>query len=186
MHTRSDALVTAARFITAVRDTAIKTRLGVATVGVIHSDTHAQATIPAGVEFVIDARCSTDAMVRELEDAIFSCFDEIIKEENNSTSYKVIRAWGLPESVFHKDCIEAVRSAAIEEVGPDQIMEMKSHAGHDSAWTSRVCPTSMVFVPSKNGISHNPSEYTSDKHCALGAQVLLQAVLNYDAYTATT
>ena len=59
-------------------------------------------------------------------------------------------------------------------------MDMKSRAGHDTAWTSRVCPSSMIFVPSKDGISHNPNEYTSPEHCALGAQVLLDAILFYD------
>jgi acetylornithine deacetylase/succinyl-diaminopimelate desuccinylase-like protein len=59
-------------------------------------------------------------------------------------------------------------------------MDMKSRAGLDSAWTSRLCPTSMIFVPIKGGISHNPSEYTSPKDCALGAQVLLSSALQYD------
>jgi len=60
------------------------------------------------------------------------------------------------------------------------IMDMKSGAGHDSAWTSKVVNTSMIFVPSRDGISHNPNEYTSPEDCALGAQVLLGAVLRYD------
>lgn len=38
----------------------------------------------------------------------------------------------------------------------------------------------MIFAPSKDGVSHNPDEYTSPEHCALGAQVLLDAVLYYD------
>jgi acetylornithine deacetylase/succinyl-diaminopimelate desuccinylase-like protein len=38
----------------------------------------------------------------------------------------------------------------------------------------------MIFVPSREGISHNPEEYTSPEHCTLGAQVLLDAVLEYD------
>jgi acetylornithine deacetylase/succinyl-diaminopimelate desuccinylase-like protein len=91
-----------------------------------------------------------------------------------------VRTWGLSESVFHKDCIGAVRAAAIDEVGSEQIMDMKSGAGHDAAWTSKVVKSSMIFVPSKDGISHNPNEYTSPEDCALGAQVLLQAVLRYD------
>lgn len=180
MASRADALVTASRFITAVRDTALSTGLGVATVGVISSDTSSQATIPAGVTFIIDIRCSTDEMVDQLAVAIFKNFDQIVSEENNSTSYKIEREWGLPESKFHPHCIEAVRAAAIKEVGTEQIMDMKSRAGHDSAWTSRVCPTSMIFVPSKDGISHNPHEYTSPEHCTLGAQVLLNTVLDYD------
>ncbi|TVY94493.1 N-carbamoyl-L-amino-acid hydrolase [Lachnellula willkommii] len=180
MHQRSDALVTAARLIAAVSDTAQATSLGVATVGVITSDTQSQATIPSGVEFIIDIRCSTDAMVEDLCTAIFKSFDEVIQNEKNNTSYSVLRTWGLPESIFHDDCISAVRSAAVAEVGSSKIMDMKSGAGHDAAWTSKVVKSSMIFVPSKDGISHNPAEYTTPEDCALGAQVLLQAVLRYD------
>ena len=119
-------------------------------------------------------------MVDDLCTAIFKSFDEIIQRENNQTSYHIVRTWGLPESVFHEDCVEAVRAAAIEAVGFDQIMDMKSGAGHDAAWTSKVVKSSMIFVPSKDGVSHNPNEYTSPEDCELGAQVLLQAVLRYD------
>lgn len=180
MAARSDALVTASRLIIAVNEAAKSTGLGVATVGVISNDTQSQATIPSGVDFIIDVRCSTDKMVEDLCTAIFKSFDEIVWRENNSTSYHIVRTWGLPESVFHEDCIEAVRSAAISEVGSSMIMEMNSGAGHDAAWTSKVVRTSMIFVPSKDGISHNPAEYTSPEDCALGAQILLQAVLRYD------
>lgn len=177
---RADALVTTSRLITAVRDTALSTGLGVATVGVITSDTSSQATIPAGVTFIVDIRCSTDTQVNQLSTAIFASFDAIILAENNATTYTITRDWGLPESKFHPHCIASVRAAASALVGETQIMHMKSRAGHDSAWTSRVCPTSMIFVPSKDGISHNPNEYTSPEQCALGAQVLLDAVLGYD------
>jgi hydantoinase/carbamoylase family amidase len=180
MGQRSDALVTAARLIAAVSETAKATDIGVATVGVINNDTQSQATIPSGVEFIIDIRCSTDQMVGDLCSAIFKSFDDIIQKQNNGTSYRVVRTWGLPESVFHEDCIQAVRSAAIAEVGASQIMDMKSGAGHDAAWASKVVKSSMIFVPSKDGISHNPAEYTSPEDCSIGAQVLLQAVLKYD------
>lgn len=180
MEGRSDALVTAARLITAVSETANSTRLGVATVGVISNDTQSQATIPSGVEFIIDVRCSTDSMVDALCAGIFKSFDRILQQVNNGTSYQIVRTWGLPESVFHEDCIEAVRSAAIDEVGVSKIMDMKSGAGHDAAWTSKVVKSSMIFVPSKDGVSHNPAEYTKPEDCTLGAQVLLQAVLRYD------
>ena len=180
MSGRSDAMVTAARLIAAVNDTVKSTGLGVATVGVITNDTQSQSTIPSGVEFIIDVRCSTDQMVDDLCAAIFKSFDDIVKKEENQTGYHVVRSWGLPESVFHEDCIEAVRGAAIEQVGPEQMMEMKSGAGHDAAWTSKVVRSSMIFVPSKDGISHNPNEFTSPEDSTLGAQVLLQAVLRYD------
>jgi hydantoinase/carbamoylase family amidase len=187
MAKRADALVTAARMIASVCDQARSTALGLATVGVIDTDTHSQASIPCGVDFIIDVRCSTDAMVEELCSAIFKSFDEIVASENNGTSYHVVRTWGLPESIFHPKCIDVVRESALDALAtngfdsPENlIMDMKSNAGHDSAWTSKVVPTCMIFVPSRDGISHNPAEYTSPEDCALGAQVLLNAVLRYD------
>jgi hydantoinase/carbamoylase family amidase len=180
MADRWDALVTASRFITAVRDTAKKTGLGVATVGVINSDSSSMCIIPGGVNFIIDIRCSTDAMVEQLSSAIFAEFDDITTQESNGTAYTITKSWGLPEAKFHTNCIDAMRNGALAEVPESLIMDMKSRAGHDSAWTSQFCPTSMIFVPSKDGLSHNPNEYSSPEHCALGAQVLLNAILNYD------
>jgi len=58
--------------------------------------------------------------------------------------------------------------------------EIFSGAGHDAAYVSRVAPTSMIFVPCRNGISHNEAEFSAKEQCAAGAQVLLQAVLDYD------
>jgi acetylornithine deacetylase/succinyl-diaminopimelate desuccinylase-like protein len=130
-------------------------------------------------------------MVDKLCTAIFKNFNAIIQHENNQTSYEIVRAWGLPESEFDSRCIKVVRAAAHEALTlgsvlkpGDMMMDMKSGAGHDSAWTSRVVPTGMIFVPSRNGISHNPSEYTSPEDCILGAQVLLGAELRYDALVA--
>ncbi|HEY1309736.1 MAG TPA: M20/M25/M40 family metallo-hydrolase, partial [Pseudolabrys sp.] len=57
---------------------------------------------------------------------------------------------------------------------------MISRAGHDAAFVSRVAPAAMIFVPCKDGISHNEAEFSSKEQCAAGAQVLLQAVLDYD------
>jgi N-carbamoyl-L-amino-acid hydrolase len=53
-------------------------------------------------------------------------------------------------------------------------------AGHDAAYIARVAPTTMIFVPCLGGISHNEAESTTLEECAAGAQVLLNAVLEYD------
>ena len=58
--------------------------------------------------------------------------------------------------------------------------EIVSGAGHDAGYVAKVAPSAMVFVPCRDGISHNEAEFTSKEQCAAGAQVLLQAVLNYD------
>ena len=54
----------------------------------------------------------------------------------------------------------------------------------DSVFCSKVVPTSMVFVPCRGGVSHNPAEYCSSEDCMIGAQVLMGAVLRYDVLRA--
>jgi N-carbamoyl-L-amino-acid hydrolase len=55
-------------------------------------------------------------------------------------------------------------------------MKMVSGAGHDSVYLSRRVPTAMIFIPCREGVSHNESEYASQSHAAIGADVLLNAV----------
>jgi N-carbamoyl-L-amino-acid hydrolase len=86
--------------------------------------------------------------------------------------------WTQPFQAFDPGCIEAVRATAAESGYSTR--DMISGAGHDAAYVARVAPSSMIFVPCKDGISHNEAEYSSKEQCAAGAQVLLQAVLSYD------
>ena len=64
-------------------------------------------------------------------------------------------------------------------------MKLTCTAGHDSVYTNFKVPTSMIFVPCRDGISHNPEEYCAPEDCALGAQILLGAVLQYDELRAS-
>ena len=54
--------------------------------------------------------------------------------------------------------------------------DMIAAAGHDSVLVAALCPSAMLFVPSVDGITHNPKEYSTKEHLARGAQVLLDAV----------
>jgi N-carbamoyl-L-amino-acid hydrolase len=58
--------------------------------------------------------------------------------------------------------------------------DIVSGAGHDAAYIARIAPTAMIFVPCAGGLSHNEAEDASFDDCGAGAQVLLQAVLDYD------
>ncbi len=53
---------------------------------------------------------------------------------------------------------------------------MTSGAGHDAQMIARIAPAAMIFVPSKDGISHNPAEFTSDSELVQGARLLLDIV----------
>ena len=68
----------------------------------------------------------------------------------------------------------------IEDVSKDlghSVMRLSANTGHDALSMGPVCPTALIFVPSRDGISHSDYEYTSPEHCAAGAEVLLHAVL---------
>src|SRR5262249_50659523 len=90
----------------------------------------------------------------------------------------VTKIWDQPPVRFDADCVACVRAAA--ESAGFSTRDIVSGAGHDAAYASRVAPTSMVFVPCRDGISHNEAEFTSKEQCAAGAHGLLQAVLSYD------
>ena len=57
-------------------------------------------------------------------------------------------------------------------------MTLPSGAGHDGMQLLDLCPVGMIFARSKDGISHNPAEYTSKEDCANGAKVLYRTVLS--------
>ena len=54
---------------------------------------------------------------------------------------------------------------------------MPSGAGHDAQMLARICPTGMIFVPSVDGVSHNPAEYTDEQDLIIGTQLLADSLL---------
>ena len=93
-------------------------------------------------------------------------------------SYTEARIWNSPAVKFAPELIECVRIGA-QKAG-FKSRDMISGAGHDAVYVARVAPTTMIFVPCAGGISHNEAESTSFDECAAGAQVLLNAVLEFD------
>jgi N-carbamoyl-L-amino-acid hydrolase len=81
----------------------------------------------------------------------------------------------FPACHFDDDCIGAVRTAA--QSRGYTYREIVSGAGHDAIYVARVAPTAMIFVPCKDGISHNEIEDAKPEHLEAGGNVLLQAVL---------
>jgi N-carbamoyl-L-amino-acid hydrolase len=57
------------------------------------------------------------------------------------------------------------------------VRDIVASAGHDSVLIAPLCPSAMLFIPSRGGITHNPAEYSSPEQLARGAQVLLDAVV---------
>jgi len=132
--------------------------------------------VPGEVFFMIDMRCPDPAVLDLMESDIVQAAKKFESDLGLQIALKNI--WTQPPQAFDAGCIAAAREGA--RVSGLSTRDMISGAGHDAAYVARVAPAAMIFVPCKDGISHNEAEYSSKEQCAAGAQVLLQAVLDYD------
>ncbi|KAI1390815.1 amidase [Hypoxylon trugodes] len=137
-------------------------------------------TIASQVTFTLDIRHIDDNVVTKAQRLCIESFERIAREDGKGVQIKWTVDTDSPATQFSADCVGVVQGVAEDLVGPNGWLPMTSGAGHDSVYTSRKCPTAMIFVPCKEGISHHPEEYCSPEDCALGAQVLLESVTRYD------
>jgi N-carbamoyl-L-amino-acid hydrolase len=177
MRLRKNALLGAARVVEAVEQIAqANGPLAVGTVGSMELKPNSPNVVPGEVFFTVDLR-HPEASVLEIMEQIF------LRELDAACrplglDVKTNKIWDQPPVRFDTDCVDAVRRAAAD--AGYSVRDIVSGAGHDAAYVARVAPTAMIFVPCRGGISHNEAEFTSQEQCAMGAQVLLQAVLGYD------
>jgi N-carbamoyl-L-amino-acid hydrolase len=177
MPRRRDALLGAAHMVEAVNASArAHAPLAVGTVGLLEAKPGSPNVVPGEVFFTIDLRHPEAVVLDRMENEIAQAASDIGGELGLDVAIKNI--WKQPPVVFDADCIAAVRAAAA--VSGFSTRDIVSGAGHDAAYVARVAPTAMIFVPCRDGISHNEAEFSSQDQCAAGAQVLLQAVLDYD------
>jgi beta-ureidopropionase / N-carbamoyl-L-amino-acid hydrolase len=177
MHLRRNALLGAARIINAID--AIANAFApdaVATVGLIENRPNSRNVIPGEVFFAVDLRHRDDAVLDRMEQRMRATLPAIL--DPLKLAYEEKSIWTSPAVRFAPELIRCVRQAA-EKAG-FATRDMVSGAGHDAVYVARVAPTTMIFVPCLNGISHNEAESTAFEQCAAGAQVLLDAVLEYD------
>lgn len=177
---RADAMQSAAKIIVLSKECARK-QGGLASTGLMSVFLSSVNTCPGKVTFTLDVRHKNDATLEAILFEIEREAERICKEESErgtKMDWKISFASSAVQ--FHKDCHSAIQQAAKKIVKSDEILPIISGAGHDSCATSIRCPTAMIFVPSKNGLSHHPEEYTSPEDCAIGAQVLMDSVLTYD------
>src|SRR4051794_11889123 len=177
MRLRKNALLGAARLverINAIAEGHAPAALGA--VGLMEVRPNSRNVVPGEVFFCVDLRHPDASVLHGLEAEYTASLREICDPLGLSATST--RIWDQPPVRFDAGCVASVRRAAA--LSGYSAQEIISGAGHDAAYVSRVAPTSMIFVPCRDGVSHNEAEYTSKEQCAAGAQVLLQAVLDYD------
>ncbi len=177
MHLRKNALVGAARLVERVDRIALEhAPSAVGTVGLVEVKPNSRNVIPGHVFFTVDFRHPEDAVLDRMERKLMEAVPAVAGEIGLEPVIR--KVWDSPAVKFDPDCIAAVRKGTEKAGLPAR--DMVSGAGHDAAYVARVAPTTMIFVPCAGGLSHNEAESTSFDECAAGAQVLLNAVLEYD------
>jgi len=141
----------------------------VGTVGSIHFEPNAINVIPSRATLTVDLRSPKEERLLTAETALA---DEIISISN--ALGVSVRSETLARTQPVQFCNDIVdRIERVVELGGFKSMRITSGAGHDAQMMARLCPTAMIFVPSAQGISHNPDEYTPDFDLINGANVLL-------------
>ena len=145
----------------------------VGTVGKIDLHPNLINVVPARAVMTVDIRNTDEQLLQKAEAEVAAFVSEIAHKEGVSVTSRTLARFEPVE--FYPELIALVESIAKEH--GHTVRRMPSGAGHDAQMFARVCPTSMIFVPSVKGISHNPAEYTSEQDITDGANVLLQAML---------
>jgi N-carbamoyl-L-amino-acid hydrolase len=174
MELRRDAALAAARVIEAVNRIALsETPHGRGTVGFLQVKPNSRNVIPGFAQVSVDIRHPTVAGLERMDRALGAACAEIAASGSVSIDIRPLVAFS--PCVFDADCVRLVRDAA-ERLGLPH-MDIVSGAGHDAVHVAGVSPTAMIFVPCKDGISHNEIEDALPEHVTAGGNVLLQAML---------
>jgi N-carbamoyl-L-amino-acid hydrolase len=178
MNQRRDALLAAARYVEAVNRvvTSVPGR-HVGTVGRIHAFPGASNVIPGRVETSLELRDLDPAKVPILYEKVQAEVRAI--EAATNTRFTFTKTSGSTPALADPAFMSAIERAA-KDLGLSN-RRLPSGAGHDAQEIAHLCPMGMIFVPSRDGISHSPREYSKPEDIANGANVLLQTLLALDA-----
>ncbi|MZI95995.1 hydantoinase/carbamoylase family amidase [Vibrio sp. CAIM 722] len=142
------------------------------TIGTIQTEPSSPNTVPENVTFTLDLRHPDQTTLQFMSDEILS----LCKTYQADLTTYVRTLWLSPAVQFSQQCIDAIQSATEQlEIDAQPIV---SGAGHDSVYLSKVGPTGMIFIPCKDGLSHNEEEHAYPQWIQDGANVLLHSLLH--------
>jgi N-carbamoyl-L-amino-acid hydrolase len=174
MQARHDALRGAARLVEAVHALALRFAPdGRGTVGFMQVAPNSRNVVPGRVRMSVDLRDPDDAALAAMDGELKAAAAAIATELRLACEVRQVASF--PACRFDPRCVDEVRAAANAFGYPHR--EIVSGAGHDAIYVARVAPTAMIFIPCKDGISHNELESARPEHVEAGANVLLHAML---------
>jgi len=146
---------------------------GRGTVGMVNVHPNSRNVIPGRVKFSIDLRNASDELCEAMDADIRAVAALLSAESGMPIEITPVSAYTA--QAFHADCVQAVARAAAA-LGYSN-MPVVSGAGHDAVYMARLAPAGMIFIPCKDGISHNEIEDAKPDHITAGCNVLLHAML---------
>ncbi len=174
MALRKDALQVAAQLMQEVVACAHRhPPHGRGTVGMVQVHPNSRNVIPGRVKFSIDLRNASDVLCEAMDADIRAVAARLSAHSGLPIEITPVSAY--PAQPFHEECVEAVARAA-HKLGYSS-MRAVSGAGHDAVYMARLAPAGMIFIPCKDGISHNEIEDAQPEHITAGCNVLLHAML---------
>ncbi|HEV7759924.1 MAG TPA: M20 family metallo-hydrolase [Acidimicrobiales bacterium] len=171
---RRDPALVAAQVVSFVRSLALD--IGgpmVGTVGRFQLHPDLVNVVAARATLTVDLRHTDDAVLASASARLAAQVDALAAAEDVSVVWRELARFA--PVVFDGAVVDRVEAAASRR--GLSCRRMPSGAGHDAQMLARVCPTGMVFVPSHQGISHNPREHTDPADLAAGASVLLDVLV---------
>ncbi|MGO4328268.1 Zn-dependent hydrolase [Cupriavidus sp. 2TAF22] len=174
-HLRHDARFVAASMVTFLRELARDSGgTTLATAGCLSVQPNVINVIPRRATITVDLRDADEERLKLAEQRFAEFLEKVAQQEGvKVTTERLARFEPVAFDASLVDCIEA----SANRFGLTH-RRMTSGAGHDAQMIARIAPAAMIFVPSKGGISHNPREHTDDDQLVMGAEVLLDVVLN--------
>ncbi|HPF45442.1 MAG: M20 family metallo-hydrolase [Alphaproteobacteria bacterium] len=177
MNLRKDAAYAASSLALSVREITKEIGEGqVGTVGVITPKPNLINVVPGEVKMTVDLRNIDDERLKKAEKILHEEIENICRQEKViAETEKLVRF----EPVQFNMRICSLIADVTENEGISY-SRLNSGAGHDAQMMARICPTAMIFVPSKAGISHNPKEYTAKEFLDVGADILFKTMKRID------
>ena len=174
MNYRHDALLGGAELALELEQAAIRAgHETVAAVGQMQAKPGVMNVVPGYCELLVDIR-GTDTEARE---SVFLALQQKIDEVAERRGLQIeLQLISKDQPVILDPSMVNAVEQAVKALGYAYEI-MPSGAGHDAMHMATLCPTAMIFVPSHNGISHNPLEYTDWQDIEAGVKVLQQVVL---------
>ena len=170
MGMRRDALVAAAKLILAVNEAAEdeKEHGTVGTVGVVEVEPGSINVVPGAVTLWVDVRGVEMASIKRTLEDIQAEAENVAVTDRVGVRIEMLTS----DSPVPLDENLAVQTEGICKELSYSFLHMNSGAGHDAMHMAKIAPTTMVFIPCKGGISHNPAEYASLEDICRGIIVL--------------